>query len=264
MIREKNMKFPFRIIESTISTRSEFDVTEGYQPTYALFFIKKGSFRIEHDGITEDIVPGDCIILPDYLYFRRNVIEPIEFIYVKFAVNLNCPYSFTIPYGKLIFPDKKRFISNISAIEKLLMNDDLFSVNYREHLLTDILFMIHFEQIEKNTHPQEQTVKDFLVEAAVTYILEHLQHKILIQDICYNVGTNMSTLNFRFRRTFNMSVGQYIVNEKMKKARHLLIGTTYSITEIADRCGFENVYYFSNVFKKVNGISPSKYKNNYK
>jgi hypothetical protein len=150
------------------------------------------------------------------LYFRRNVIEPIEFIYVKFAVNLNCPYSFTIPYGKLIFLDKKRFISNISAIEKLLMNDDLFSVNYREHLLTDILFMIHFEQIEKNTHPQEQTVKDFLVEAAVTYILEHLQHKILIQDICYNVGTNISTLNFRFRRTFNMSVGQYIVNEKMK------------------------------------------------
>ena len=60
------MNFPFRIIESTISTRSEFDVTEGYQPTYALFFIKKGSFRIEHDGITEDIVPGDCIILPDY------------------------------------------------------------------------------------------------------------------------------------------------------------------------------------------------------
>jgi AraC-like DNA-binding protein len=61
-----------------------------------------------------------------------------------------------------------------------------------------------------------------------------------------------------------MSVGQYIVNEKMKKARHLLIGTTYSITEIADRCGFENVYYFSNVFKKVHGISPAKYKNNYK
>lgn len=258
------MEFPFRIIESTISTRSEFDLTEGYQPTYALFFIKKGSFRIEHDGITENIVPGDCLILPDYLYFRRNVIEPIEFVYVKFAVNLNCPYSFTIPYGKLIFRDKKRFLSNISAIEKLLMNDDLFSVNYREHLLTDILFMIHFEQIEKNTHQQEQVVKDFLVESAVTYILEHLRHKILIQDICYNVGTNMSTLNFRFRRTFNMSVGQYIVNEKMKKARHLLIGTTYSITEIADRCGFENVYYFSNVFKKAHGISPAKYKNNYK
>ena len=73
----------------------------------------------------------------------------------------------------------------------------------------------------------------------------------------------MSTLNFRFRRTFNMSVGQYIVNEKMKKARRLLVGTTYSITELADRCGFENVYYFSNAFKKAHGISPVKYKNNY-
>ena len=257
------MKIPFKIIESKISTRNEFDMTDGYQPTHALFFIKKGSFRIEHDGITEDIVPGDCLILPDYLYFRRNVIDPIEFVYVKFTVNLNCPYSFNIPYGKLIFNDKKRFLSNMSAIEKLLMNDDLLSVNHREHLLTDILFMIYFDQIENNAHPQEQTVKDFFVESAVTYISEHLGHKILIQDICNNVGTNMSTLNFRFRRTFNMSVGQYIVNEKMKKARRLLIGTTYSITEIADRCGFENVYYFSNAFKKAHGISPVKYKNNY-
>ena len=164
------MNFPFRIIESKISTRNEFDVTEGYQPTHALFFIKKGSFRIEHDGTTEDIVPGDCLILPDYLYFRRNVIDPIEFVYVKFTVNLNCPYSFNIPYGKLIFRDKKRFLSNISAIEKLLMHDDLLSVNHREHLLTDILFMIYFDQIENNAHPQEQTVKDFLVESAVTYI----------------------------------------------------------------------------------------------
>ncbi len=257
------MNFPFRIIESKISTRNEFDVTEGYQPTHALFFIKKGSFRIEHDGTTEDIVPGDCLILPDYLYFRRNVIDPLEFVYVKFTVNLNCPYSFNIPYGKLIFRDKKRFLSNISAIEKLLMHDDLLSVNHREHLLTDILFMIYSEQIENNAHPQEQTVKDFLIASAVTYISEHLGHKILIQDICNNVGTNMSTLNFRFRRTFNMSVGQYIVNEKMKKARRLLVGTTYSITEIADRCGFENVYYFSNAFKKAHGISPVKYKNNY-
>ena len=142
------------------------------------------------------------------------------------------------------------------------MNDDLLSVNYREHLLTDILFMIYYDQIENNSHPQEQTMKDFLVESAVTYISEHLRNKILIQDICNNVGTNMSTLNFRFRRIFNMSIGQYIINEKMKKARRLLTGTTYNITEIAERCGFENVYYFSNAFKKVHGISPAKYKNN--
>ena len=50
----------------------------------------------------------------------------------------------SISYGEKKIEDMSKRSSNISAIEKLLMNDDLLSVNYREHLLTDILFMIYY------------------------------------------------------------------------------------------------------------------------
>ena len=243
--------------------RNEFDITDGHQPTHALFYIKKGSFQIEFDGVNEVINPGDCLIIPDYLHFRRHVLDPIEFVYLKFKNDLNCPYSFDIPYGKVTFKDKKRFISNISNLEQLIACDDLLSANYREHLLTDILFQFYFEQHEHNIASREQTIKEHIVESAVEYIEENIGRKILIQDICKRVGTNTSTLNFKFRRAFNMSVGQFIMNDRMKKARHLLIGTTYSISEIATRCGFDNVYYFSNTFKKMHGISPTDYRNYY-
>jgi AraC-like DNA-binding protein len=86
-----------------------------------------------------------------------------------------------------------------------------------------------------------------------------LAEKITVSDICRAVNSNASTLNFKFRRETGMSCGEYIMSERMKKARHLLTGSTYNITEIAARCGFDNVYYFSNAFKKIHGVSPINY-----
>jgi AraC-like DNA-binding protein len=101
---------------------------------------------------------------------------------------------------------------------------------------------------------------DRLVARAISYITKNLHQKIRIEDICRAVGTNASTLNFKFHRELDLSVGQYIIAERMKAARHLLVSTTYSLSEIALRCGFENVYYFSNAFKKSNRISPLAYR----
>ena len=257
------MQFPFRIIESSISKRSQFDVTDGCQPTHALFYLKKGSFDIEIDGTGETVRSGDCLILPDYLHFRRNVTEPIEFVYIKFTDNLRCPYSLSIPYGKVTLDDKKRFSYNITIIEQLLDCDDALSINYLEHLLQDILFQISFSQESIDPRSELPTPRNELVASAMEYIKERINGKILIEDVCRAIGSNSSTLNFSFRREFDMSVGQYIMNERMKKAKRFLIGTTYSIAEIAKRCGFDNIYYFSNAFKKTYEVSPTEYRSNY-
>jgi len=238
-------------------------VTDGCQPTHALFYLKKGSFDIEIDGTGETVRSGDCLILPDYLHFRRNVTEPIEFVYIKFTDNLRCPYSLSIPYGKVTLDDKKRFSYNITIIEQLLDCDDALSINYLEHLLQDILFQISFSQESIDPRSELPTPRNELVASAMEYIKERINGKILIEDVCRAIGSNSSTLNFSFRREFDMSVGQYIMNERMKKAKRLLIGTTYSIAEIAKRCGFDNIYYFSNAFKKTYEVSPTEYRSNY-
>ena len=254
------MQFPYRIIESTISRRNEFDMTDGCQPTHALFYLKKGSFHIEIDGEREELGAGDCLILPDYLHFRRNVIDPIEFVYVKFAYNPRCPYSFDLPPGRVVFEDQQRFHNNITTIEQLMLCDDIVSANYCEHLLIDILFQASFNQKKIRIHSDEQLPHNALVACAVTYVRENIGRKISVEEICNACGTNSSTLNLNFRRELDISVGQFIMQEKMKKARQLLTRTTYSISEIALRCGFDNVYYFSNAFKKIHGMSPSEYK----
>ena len=127
----------------------------------------------------------------------------------------------------------------------------------------DILFEASFKKNGVQALRQEQLSHNALVATATIYIRKNIAGKISINDVCVAVGTNSSTLNFNFRREFNMSVGQFITSERMKRARQLLIKTTYTISEIAIRCGFDNVYYFSNVFKKVHGVSPTEYKYDY-
>lgn len=252
--------FPFVIIESKITTRNQFELLDGCQPTHALFYLKKGRFDVEIDEINEEVNEGDCVILPDYVHFKRSVVNPIEFLYIKFATDYNCPYSFNIPYGKVTFKDKTRFLGNIAALQELIANDNPLSIGYREHLLRDILFQIYFENQENIEMDEEKMSNDKIINAAVLYINENLCNKILIQDICSAVGTNATTLNFKFRREFDISVGKFILRQRMKKAVHLLLSTTYNIEEIALRCGFENGYYFSNVFKKEHNVSPMKFR----
>ena len=256
------MQFPFRIIESNIANRRQFDIVDGYQPTHAFFYLIKGSFDIDINGTRETVTQGESLIIPDYLHFKRNVINPIEFVYVKFIDNPNCPYSLSIPHGKVRVENQARFASNIAMIEQLIMCEDAFSVNYREHILQDILFQISSNQRTVNNSTEACASHNALVLSAIAYIKENITKKILIEDICRAIGSNSSTLNFNFRRELDMSLGQYIMSERMKKAKRYLRGTTYSISEIATRCGFENVYYFSNTFKKTYGVSPSEYKNN--
>lgn len=253
------MKFPYKVIESKISKRNQFDVTDGYQPTHSLFYLKKGNFDIEINGKSERLNEGECFLLPDYIPFRRSVLNPIEFVYIKFTDDVSCNYTFEIPYGKIVPRDRERFNGSISAIERMIDQSDIISAAYREHLLMDILFQLHLEHTNSAVISDTVGSHDKTVVNAAKFIAEHINGKITVNDICRGVGTNPSTLNFKFRREFGISVGQYVTNERINTAKKLLISTTYSITEIASRCGFENVYYFSNTFKKHVGCSPKKY-----
>ena len=254
------MNLPFKVIESKITSRNEFQMLEGCQPTHALFYLKEGEFELEIGGVSQKIKAGDCVVLPDYVEFHRSVLNPIVFVYVKFACVLESEFNFELPYGKVEFKDKKRFYSSISNFEALLNVDNSFAVSYRNHLLTDILLQIYFESNPIENPLTQTTCRDRLVLSAVEYIDNHISQKITVGDICRSLGTNASTLSFKFRNCFSMSVGQYIIGKRIKKAVHLLCGTTYAISEIAFRCGFENVYYFSNTFKKHTGFSPSEYR----
>ena len=59
------MQFPFRIIESSMTNRYQFDMVDGYQPTHAFFYLKKGGNKmnaiIEIKNLCKDFIVDSAV-----------------------------------------------------------------------------------------------------------------------------------------------------------------------------------------------------------
>ena len=100
------------------------------------------------------------------------------------------------------------------------------------------------------------------VDSAISYIKEHYRENIDIRDI-FN-GTNYSKSHFSrlFKETAGKSLTEYINSYRVEKACLDMIYTDKNITEVAMENGFNNVQYFSRVFKQIMNCTPRHYKKN--
>ncbi len=95
---------------------------------------------------------------------------------------------------------------------------------------------------------------------AVAYIEKHYNEEISMTKLSGVAGYSERQLGRLFGETFSESPLEYITRLRMKKAMNLLKGSTESIGEVAWQCGFPDQNYFSRVFKKYTGKTPSLYR----
>jgi AraC-like DNA-binding protein len=100
------------------------------------------------------------------------------------------------------------------------------------------------------------------IDMAIAYFNEHYSESISIEE--YAEKNHVSTS--WFIRNFKLYVGstpmQFILQKSICNAEALLLNTEYNINEIAQIVGYDNALYFSRMFKKIKGISPSEYRKN--
>ena len=100
------------------------------------------------------------------------------------------------------------------------------------------------------------------IDMAISYFNEHYSEPISIEE--YAEKNHVSTS--WFIRNFRLYVGstpmQFILQKRICNAEALLLGTQYNINEIAQIVGYDNPLYFSRMFKKIKGLSPSEYRKN--
>ena len=107
--------------------------------------------------------------------------------------------------------------------------------------------------------PESQKSK---INPAIEYMMQNFASRDFdYKKMCSLTGLSYDYFKELFVSKFSVSPVKYVTKLRMEKAKELLITEHYTITEIAEICGFENVYYFSNVFKKVTGVSPKNYNN---
>jgi signal transduction histidine kinase/DNA-binding response OmpR family regulator len=81
-----------------------------------------------------------------------------------------------------------------------------------------------------------------------------------VNDITVEMGISRVQIYRKIKALIGMSVNDYIISVRLKKAQHLLLNTSKSITEISSEVGFASATYFSTTFKAKFNVSPKDFK----
>lgn len=103
------------------------------------------------------------------------------------------------------------------------------------------------------------TYKAHVITNVQKYIQSHIEERLTLNDVAAVFGLSPNYLSVLFKKTCSTGFSEYITQMKISKAKLMLLEQDMKIYEVADQLGFESAFYFSKVFKKVEGISPRDY-----
>lgn len=115
------------------------------------------------------------------------------------------------------------------------------------------------EGLGKYLQSRKQDYRAKVVANIQQYIQENITRKLNLTEVALLFGFSQNYLSSLFSRYSECSFVEYITKEKVHAAKQMMAQGEYKVYEIAEKLGFESSFYFSKVFKKVEGLSPRQY-----
>jgi transcriptional regulator GlxA family with amidase domain len=107
---------------------------------------------------------------------------------------------------------------------------------------------------EANVHHDE------LIIDAQQWLQAHFAEPLSLTDVAHQLGMSQRTLNRRFKMATGMSPGRFVQQLRLDQARELLRDSNLSIAEIALSVGYQDIGYFSTLFREQMAQSPTAYR----
>lgn len=132
----------------------------------------------------------------------------------------------------------------------------------KEEELTRVMTAIMKGQGEEKTEEEEgqAPIYDRVIDNVISDIREHYTEDISLTSLAAKYNMSMGHLSMLIKETLQVNFSDYIASLRIQRAKELLRDDSISIQEIAEIVGYNDYFYFTKVFKKVEGISPSKYR----
>ncbi len=107
---------------------------------------------------------------------------------------------------------------------------------------------------------RKQKVCSLHIARALDYIYDHLHTKITVPVLAEHVGIHPSYLSRLFKAETGLSITEYIQNKKIDTAKNMLIYSDYSPSQIANVLSFPSQSYFTELFRKKTGLTPTRFR----
>ena len=239
--------------------RDEFEIKVGHQPQNAFLILLDGSYFCQFSKQPSFIAQaGDIVCFPLESEFTRYVIEPCHIHLIYFTLNQKHPFCSCLPQGKIITQNPDRLKEDKKMMLDLTNRFDRTADLMRQHIINDIFVQYRFET-SSDTYTEATLSEE--VSRVIDYMIDHIASEITLEELASVAGLSQNGLIKRFHRETGSTPFSYLSHLRVTRSRNLLLSTSLPISQIASLCGFDNIYYFSNTFKKRLGFSPSTFRN---
>ena len=223
-----------------------------HRPFHALSFRIRGNAEMQTpDGASVHFDTGDIAFVPANLIYTQ-VAKQERLLVIHFTGSDHLPdgvRKFT-PQNPEYFERKFTDIYNVWSKKQPGYVYECKSIFYK------ILLAIERQWNERKL----TTANDKLAES-VEYIHDHFtDHDLTVEALARRCGMSDTYFRKLFQSNFSTTPLKYINRLRMTYARELLLSNYYTVEEISEKCGFNNINYFSLFVKKQTGFPPSVYR----
>lgn len=113
--------------------------------------------------------------------------------------------------------------------------------------------------LDESATAEKQQRESALAEDVRLFLDEHVTERLTLADVCTRFRIGQTALCRAFRREAGRSVMDYFIDAKLLAAKRRIARGEESFTEIAEALGFSSVNYFSKLFRRRVGITPTEY-----
>ena len=212
-----------------------------------LFFLS-GKIDFIYDEVTLNVKENSLVFLPQNMAYKTRPIENGEYIILNFftdAYFVKKPFSFT--------PENSEDF--IRLINKAIKAEKYKNQGYFYQVLASIYSLCALCEEQFVT----KTVPAHLNKLKPCIDLMKSDPYVTVNELAKSINVSTKYFTRLFIEAFNTPPKQYMINLQLNKAAELL-KENKSVTDAALACGFCDVYYFSKLFKKHMGITPTEYK----
>lgn len=254
-------------------------------PYFRLYYIDAGAGEISDISTKLNLEPGFLYMIPSFTLCNLTCQDHLSQYFIQFFEESSDGISL-FAHNRSIFKVKATKVDMLNFARLLEINPGR-GINRSDNprIYEKNIFYKEYQELNNQqtmaifteTHGiLLQLVSRFLTPEIFNHKkVNHIPVKILnaISYIQLNLHQQLSVTNLAeranqhadyFSRLFQQYTGErplkYIHEKRIERAQYLMVTTRMTYAEIAIQTGFENVFYFSKIFKKITGMSPGNYK----
>lgn len=280
----------------TVTRNTVWEITE---QEHLIIFIREGSCIFSCNGETRTVNSGDIVYIPaNQPYIRKSIDHTLcTMTYVHFltkdsVTEISAPKLALHTAGQQKLLDNAILSNDLNAVmeQPIYVYLQTFFPNFCIDSTQEYLDTFHslfskrllitnlqlgaclcslLALLSQKTLDTVVTTTDFYdipvippkLKRAVSYIVMHYSEPISLEDLSNHCSISKQQLIRYFHHAFHTTPNNYITDFKLSRAKELLFyHPELSIKEVALELGFDNQHYFSRVFMKKNGETPSQYR----